>query len=87
MLRRPDLVGLVGLAAVQAADVGPCMHGDGGDTQLGGGAEDANGYLAAVGNEQLADGRGGLGHQGCDPTNTMAGAGIAARCRGKCSLS
>ena len=54
-----DAVGLVGLEAVQGEAVFVRIDGDRADAQLVGGAEDANGDLAAVGDQQLADGRRG----------------------------
>ena len=56
LARLADLVGLVGLEAVQGEAVFVRVDGDGADAQLVGRAEDADGDLAAVGDEQLLDG-------------------------------
>ena len=53
-----DAVGLVGLEAVQGEAVFVRVDGDGADAQLVGGAEDADGDFAAIGDQQLADRRG-----------------------------
>ena len=54
-----DAIGLVGLEAVQGEAVFVRVDGDGADAEFVGRAKDANGDLAAVGDEQLAD----LGHR------------------------
>jgi len=58
-LHRPqplaDEPGFIGLEAVQGELVLARIDGDAGDAQLAGGADDADGDLAAVGDEQLAD--------------------------------
>ena len=56
-----DAVGLVGLEAVQGEAVLVGVEGDGANAQLVGRAEDADGDLAAVGDQQLLDRRGGCG--------------------------
>src|SRR5205814_9173455 len=56
-----DAVGLLGLEAVQGEAVLVRVDGDGTDAQLVRGAEDADGDLAAVGGEELADGAEGRG--------------------------
>ena len=53
-----DEVGFVGLEAVDAEAVFLGVNGDGAQTQFGGGAKDADGDLAAVGDEQFFEGRG-----------------------------
>ena len=55
----PDLVGLVGLEAVQRELVLLGLDRDGLDAELVGGAEHADGDLGAVGDEDLGDGQGG----------------------------
>ncbi len=55
-----DAVGFVGLEAVQGEAVFVRIDGHGADAQLVGGAKDADGDLAAVGDQQLAD-RAGCG--------------------------
>ncbi len=50
-----NLVGFVGLVAVQRVAVLVGVHGHRGDAQLGGGAQHADGNFAPVGDEQLAD--------------------------------
>ena len=65
-----DLIGLVGLEAVQGELVLLGIDGDGRDAELGRGAEDADGDLGAVGDEQAAEGR----------THGTSG------CSGKCRL-
>ncbi len=55
-----DAVGLVGLETVQGEAVLMGVEGDGANPQLVGRAEDADGDLAAVGDQQLPD-RGGGG--------------------------
>ena len=50
-----DAVGLVGLEAVQGEAVFVRVDGDGADAQFVGGAKDADGDFAAVGDQQLAD--------------------------------
>ena len=52
-----DAVGLVGLEAVQGEAVFVRVDGDGADAQLVGRAEDADGDLAAVGDEQFLERR------------------------------
>ena len=51
-----DLVGFVGLEAVQGEAVLVRVNRDGADAQLVGRAEDADGDLAAVGGHQFLDG-------------------------------
>src|SRR5262245_45873752 len=51
-----DVVGLVGLEAVQCEAVLMGVDRDGADTQLVGGAENANGDFGTIGDEQLAEG-------------------------------
>jgi len=53
-----DLVGLVGLEAVQRQLVLLGEHRDGGDAELVGGAEDADGDLRPVGDKDLSDRQG-----------------------------
>jgi hypothetical protein len=53
--RRPDADGLVGEAHVLGVGVGLGMHGDGLHTQLATGAEDAQGDLAPVGDQDLVE--------------------------------
>src|SRR5262249_5638074 len=54
-----DTVRLVGLEAVQGEAVFVRVDGDGADAEFVRAAEDADGDLAAVSNEQFADRRGG----------------------------
>ena len=54
-----DAVGLVGLEAVQGEAVLVRVDGDGADAEFVGRAEDADGDLAAVGDEQLLEWAGG----------------------------
>ena len=54
LARLADQVGLVGLEAVQGVAVFVRVDGDRADAQLVGRAEDADGDLAAIGDEQLA---------------------------------
>ena len=56
-----DAVGLVGFEAVQGEAILVGVQRDGANAQLMRGAEDADGDLAAVGDEQLLDRRGGCG--------------------------
>ena len=56
LARLADAVGLVRLEAVQGEAVFVGVDGDRADAQLVGGAEDADGDLAAVGDQQLAEG-------------------------------
>ncbi len=53
--RRPDADGLVGVPDVQALGVGLAVHGHRPDAQLAAGADDADGDLATVGDEDLAE--------------------------------
>ena len=55
LARLADAVGLVGLEAVQGEAVLVGVDGDGADAQLVGRAKDADGDLAAVGDQQLAN--------------------------------
>ena len=55
LARLADAVGLVGLEAVQGEAVLVGVDGDGADAQLVGRAEDADGDLAAVGDQELAN--------------------------------
>ena len=50
-----DQVGLVGLEAVQGEAVFVGVDGDGADAQFAGGAQDADGDFAAVGDQEAAD--------------------------------
>ena len=53
-----DAIGFIGLEAVQGEAVFMRVDGDRADAEFVGGAEDANGDLAAVGDQQLLDGPG-----------------------------
>ena len=55
LLALADQVGLVGLVAVQGEPVLLRVDGDRGDAQLGAGAEDADGDLAAVGGHNFSE--------------------------------
>ena len=55
---RADAIRLIRLEAVQGEAVFMRVDGDGADAQLMGRAKDANGDLAAVGDEKLANGSG-----------------------------
>ena len=54
-LAASDEIGLVGLGTVQRKPVFLRINRDGADSQLAGGAHDANGDFAAIGNQQAAD--------------------------------
>ena len=64
-----DLVGFVGLEAMQAEAIFLGIDGDGAQSEFGGGAKDADGDLAAVGGEQFLD-RFGFLHSGSDLSAT-----------------
>ena len=53
-----DAIGLVGLEAVQGEAILVRVDGHGANAQFVGRAKDANGDLAAIGDEKFADGRG-----------------------------
>ena len=53
----PDGVGLVGEAHVERGAIGVGVHGDRADAHLAQRAHDADGDLASVGDEDLAEGR------------------------------
>ncbi len=59
--RRANVVGLVGLGDVHRPSVGVGEDGHCFDSQPTGGADDATGNLAAVGNQQATDGLSGDG--------------------------
>ena len=54
-----DRIGFIGLEAMQSKAIFVGINRHGADTEFRGGTEDANGNLAAVGHEQLANGRQG----------------------------
>ena len=67
-LRRPEAVRLVRAADVERGAVGVGVDGDGLDAEVVRRANDAHGDLAAVRDEELADGAGGvLDHSGMFP--------------------
>ena len=53
--RRPEQVGLIGIADVQRVAVRLRVHGHGLDAQLAAGADDAHGDLAAVGDQHFLE--------------------------------
>ena len=69
-----DQVGLVGLETVQAEAIFLGIDGDGTQVQLGGGAKDADGDLAAVGRQQPANRTNGIGR-------SAHGVALSAACR------
>ncbi|MCW0416072.1 hypothetical protein NB689_001826 [Xanthomonas sacchari] len=77
--RGADVHGLVGQAHVARVAVGIGVHGHGGDAELAAGGDHPAGDLAAIGDEDLVEGRQVGGGHGRVPGNEVRGAAVAER--------